>query len=624
MAVVNLSPFWHFSQKFILGGCSLFLMANIAVAKPPKLTSVADLRYGVALYHYYEADYMNALSELLVADARDGIKGHGDNPKIMEGGFALAYGLEEHASEIFERLLEQNRSVNVRDSAWFYLAKMRYKSADYLRAQEAVDQISSKPPKIIKADIDALRINLLIREKKLTEANILLDSPGVSDYWRPYIYFNLGSAWAREKNYAQAVYFFNRVGDEFYSKNEHRAIYDKAMTAAGYSNIFRERYPEAISEFSKVRLTSGLSNRALLGYGWAAVKMGDYQGALVPWQHLATSSLIDENSQEALIAVPFAYEKLGADGLALSNYQEAVRRYLGEIERLDNVMQNLNNDGLLATLQIKKSAGFDWLNYAEENQLSPRLAYLAPLFSREEFQLAVQDLRDLLASKEMLLEWLDKLDFYSEMLDDRSVSRAERAAIVQAPELKSRLNQMKKQRSMLAQNIEIAIGTKDYFSFSQGNEKKLLERVQRIASNIELLGDDPFIDEYQESYRKFHGLLLWQASEAFSERLWSSVKDLNQLDENIAAIDATLLRIDNILNSAPEIDPARLRIRESWKRINKQVVSIDAAIAHRQDNLGQQLLDILQNQRSRLSHYLAQSRLSVARIYDKGNSGEQR
>lgn len=625
MAAVSRMYFWRLSQYFLVGCLSLFLMTSVVASKPVTLTSVADLRYGVALYHYYQADYMSALSELLVADARDGINGHKDNPEIMEGGISLAYGLEVHASDIFERLLQQNRPVRVRDAAWFYLAKIRYKNRDYTRAQEALEHVSETPPQKLKEDIVALRINLFIRANEFTKASMLLDSPGVNDYWKPYIYFNLGSAWAREQNFTQAIYFFNLLEDEYYSKNEHRALYDKAMTAVGYANLFRERYTEAIRAFSKVRLTSSLSNRALLGYGWAAVKKGDYQLALKPWQHLATSSLIDENSQEALIAVPFAYEKLGAEGLALKNYQEAVQRYTSEIDRLDSVMDNLNEDGLLATLDIKKSEGFDWLSYAKKNELSPRLAYLAPLFSREEFQRAIHDLRDLLASKDMLTAWLNKLDFYSDMLNEREESRIDRTTFVNAPELKARMMFMKKQRAILAQSIEQTVATNDYFSFADDNEKALLKRIERMASNIEIMrNNDPFIEEYETSYRRYYGLLLWQASEAFTDRLWERKKGLKQLDNRIGKIEATLQRIEVILNTAPDIDPFRQRIQTSKTGIITQVANLDSAIEQRQTDLEMQLIAILQTQRNRLSHYLAQSRLSVARIYDKGNNGEER
>ena len=69
--------------------CTLPLVS--LAAEEPK-TTVADLRYGVSLYHYYQQDYLSALTELMVADSRDGIQGHADNPELMAAGISLAFG----------------------------------------------------------------------------------------------------------------------------------------------------------------------------------------------------------------------------------------------------------------------------------------------------------------------------------------------------------------------------------------------------------------------------------------------------------------------------------------------------------------------------------------------------
>lgn len=616
-------PTWHRVICTIL--CGVCFLVPSAMAAKPKLSSVADLRYGVALYHYYQADYMSALSELLVADAREGIKGHGDNPEIMEGGFSLAYGLETHASEIFERLLQNNRSQKTRDAAWFYLARMRYKNNELERAQEALDQISDKPSKDLKEDITALKINVLIRTNKLIEASMVLDKLGVNEYWLPYVNFNLGSAWARDKNFDQAIYHYNLLSKKFYIKNEHRALYDKAMTGAGYANLFNERYEDAIEEFKKVRLTSALSNKALLGYGWAAVNMEDYEAALKPWKHLASSSLIDENSQEALIALPFAYEKLGAEGLALKNYQLAAKKFSSEIERLDSVVEKLHAEGLIKTLEIEKSEGFDWLNYAQTHQLTPQLAYLAHLFAQEEFQGAVQDISDLLTSKSILESWYEKLDLYAEMLKLRAGSRSQKAQFIYDPQLKKQISDMKRQRAIKAQSIEEAVTKNDYFALVKGDQRALIERSLRVENNISKLRDrDPFIDEYQESSRRFKGLLLWEASEVFPEALWQERKAIKQLDESIEQIENTYLRIINLLSSSSDTGAYQARIDKARAQLQAHVIQMDDEVASLQAQLTSQFAAVLLEQRKRLSHYLAQSRLSIARIYDKGNEGEER
>jgi hypothetical protein len=98
-----------------------------ALGKEELKTQVADLRYGVALYHYYQHDHLSALAELMVADARDGIKGHGNNPELIAGGISLAYGMQNRAETIFTQILkDDSRPQSVRDAAWFYLGKLYY------------------------------------------------------------------------------------------------------------------------------------------------------------------------------------------------------------------------------------------------------------------------------------------------------------------------------------------------------------------------------------------------------------------------------------------------------------------------------------------------------------------
>ena len=104
--------------------CLLTLPNSFAAEKPK--SEVADLRYGVALYHYYQQDYIPAISELMIADARDGIHGHSNNPELIAGGISLAFGMQKHAEALFGHVLEDNnRPQNMRDAAWFYLGKLQ-------------------------------------------------------------------------------------------------------------------------------------------------------------------------------------------------------------------------------------------------------------------------------------------------------------------------------------------------------------------------------------------------------------------------------------------------------------------------------------------------------------------
>lgn len=612
------------AKVLLLVFLSAVAVSSTAGKKEKPLSSVADLRYGVALYHYYQTDYREALTELLIAKQRGGIQGHGDNPVLMEGGFALAYGLERYAGDIFKQVLAANVPDDAQVAAWYYLARMRYMRSDWAMSQRSIEEVTAiaerdkKSTRAIASDLDALKINLAIKQNDLPEAERILKQKNLSADWLPYMYFNLGSAYARAQQFDQAIQYFNRVAEREYVANEFRSLYDKAMTAAGYAYLLSDRQQQAMERFSRVRLDSPLSGRALLGYGWAAAERDNYREALKVWSHLSQASLIDENSQEALVAVPYAYEKLGMEGYALQQFQKAEQGFREELARLDNVIANLRGDTLLQALQIENADGVDWLNYAETNQLAPQLSYLIALFAREEFQMRVQELRDLLAVQKNNQRWREKLAFYSGMLGDRENDRVDKSTLLAKDALKKQIDTMQAQRDILAQRIENIAGSKDYFALAMGDEAELIERVQRSRKVIPLLRDtDPFIDDTEESVRWYYGMLLWEASENFSKRLWRAVKTLNGLDDAIAALRENYTSVETILSSAPDLAPYRVRIADGSLRLENQSADIDIAVDAAKEQLRVQVVSVLTEQRQRIQHYLAQSRLSVARLYDK-------
>ncbi len=608
--------FKRLSKQLLLFLC-LSLCASGVYAKK-KITAVEDMRYGVALYYYYQGDYLKALTELLVAKERGGIQGHGDNPEIMEGGFSLGFGLERHASEIFERLLRENRSKRSRDAAWFFLSKLRYLRNDWEGANEALAKVRSKPAGDIRHEVYAHQINLAIQQNNLEEAQRLLKKRRPSADWLPYVHYNLGAAYARQGDFDRALEHFAELSFEEYPTDELRALYDKAMTSAGYAYLITKQYEKAIEQFSRVRLTSAHSNRALLGYGWAAAELGRFNEALKPWAYLANSSLADENSQEALVAVPYAYEKLGSEGQALAHFKQAEQRFLEELVRLDGVIDSMKGGQLLEALKIERSSGMDWLKNVRENQVSPQLGYLADLFSQEDFQGVVQELRDLVGIREDFILWQEKLSFYRNLMDERERGRNTKAEELAARELTDAIKRMKAQRRNLAKRIENITANKDYFALANADEKDLIERVQRMQRNIEALREtDPFIDESEEAARRFYGILLWNASEQYSDRLWRAIKTLNLLDKTLATVTRNHEKVQYLIENPQDLVPLKFALNDAQDRLDIMSAQVDLIIDKTQDDLRRRTTDVLLEQRKRLNHYIAQSRLSMARLYDK-------
>jgi tetratricopeptide (TPR) repeat protein len=612
--------------RALLPGLLLSLVLPVC-AKDKPLSSVADLRYGVALYNYYQNRNLEAMTELMVAQQKGGIQGHGDNPEIMAGGFSMAYGMERHASEIFERLLDANRPQRTRDSAWFYLAQMRYLRGDWPAADQALAKISGEPHDELAPQVAGLRFNLAVQRGEMAAAENILRN-NLKSPLTPYMQFNLGAAYSREGEFAQATPFFLELQKLPTHAPEYLALYDKAMTGAGYAALLDKRYGEAVNHFSQVRLDSPLANRALLGYGWAAVEQGDYTLALKPWQQLARRSLIDEYTQEALVAIPYAYEKMGYKNQALQEFRNAEADYLAEIEQLRQVIGQVQGYAIREALNIDRSVDINWLDQAQQQQLSPQLTYLITLFSREDFVGLVRELRDLLAIQNQFREWQGKLDFYSAMLDEREANREQEMDILARQQLDEKIADLETQRDSHAAEVARLAQQEDFLALVDEVDAARLERILRAEKNIGILQRAAWdmgvevmpaaeLEQLGETLRRQKGLMVWRAMEMYDERLWRAKMELAELDRELTSARAAQRRVRDILEQGFDLQPYRQRIAAASEQLLVQSTDIDHAIELSQDALRGKVLLVLEQQQARLQHYLAQSRLSIARLLDQ-------
>ncbi len=621
----------HFCRWCILP--LLFLSCSAFAEKP--LSSVADLRYGAALYEYYQGNYLDALTELMIAEQRGGIKGHGDNPKLIEGGISLSFGMEQKAGDIFSELLvadengEFSRPLEVRNAAWFYLGKLRYLRGDWDGTDESFKNIGGRFDPALLSELESLAINLSIRQNQLEKAEGDLARARYVDDMLPYLYYNLGNAYSRQQQYDKAIEYYNKLIEFPFSVNlavreEQLVLYDRALTAAGYAYVLQGQPEKAIEQFLQVRLDSPFSDRALLGYGWAAFDMEDYTIALKPWQELSRRSLVFATTQEAIIAVPYTYEKLRGNGEALQAYLSAEGAFEKEIARIDEVMAEIDELDLLAAFKIDETDERNWFLLDENAGVKPHLTYLTELFSLNRFQGAVQELRDLLNISAELDVWHEKLESYEYMLDIRQIYRDNRIADIQQRGLNENVEQLMVKRDVLDAEYKRIIAERDYFSLVKDDENELVSIVERMERNIDIVrrAGEP-TDEYEEQLRRFKGLVTWQASYVFSEKSWELKRAIGELDGVILESLTDFDRFNRVVEEEPDIAPYRRRIDAMQARLDVQLADINSAVEFAENELRGQVQNELASQKLRLQHYMSQARLSVARLYDEVAKDQQ-
>lgn len=619
---------------------------SVAAEEKPK-TAVADLRYGVALFHYYQQDYVNAIAELMVADARNGIQGHSDNPELIAGGISLAFGMQNHAESVFSQILQdERRPQSVRDAAWFYLGKLYYTRGDWAAAEQSFNRVSTDFKPALRAQLQALQINIRIRDKRYAELTPKTVEQSELRGWNPYALYNLGAAHAREGNFTQAQLFFNALADIDIAKDPRTratqwALQDKSSTALGYSYLAEKKYAAAIREFTKVRLDGIYANQALLGYGWAAVAQEEYTTALQPWQLLRSRSLIYPAVQESLLALPFAYEKLNAQGEAVAAYELAEELLAREIQLIRDMRATLTEGELLTLVDAKPMVeeearkalqndeegqgltaviaddGQNWLKLDGTSIIKTRSAYMSELFAQTRFQTAVLELRDLLRLQRLLQNWQPKLIAYRELLLEKQALRGRQEQQLTQSAFALQAQQLQQRRDQFATRLQQIIAADDYLALADADTRALQERVTRAGQTIaRMQAAGQQTDELAQRQKMFAGILLWRAAQHYPIALAEQQRELAQIDSALASVIKTQIHIDEITATSLDIQPVLARLQTLQQETATQLHATEQLIAQQTRVLREQVDQQLASHEKRLKNYLSQAHLAVARLYD--------
>ncbi|HSB97674.1 MAG TPA: hypothetical protein VLC91_14545 [Spongiibacteraceae bacterium] len=617
------------------------------------LTSVQDLRYGVVLYDFFQDDYFQALTELLLGEQKQDMPHHAEFAQLLRGGISLSYGMDRQAREIFDALLAQHPKPEVRDRAWFYLGKNLYERGDNVGAADMLQRSGEQLPALLIDERNYLRANIALQSDDLEGAGLpqiksaapppraAEESPkkGIAGFfqkgtewllqkntagdaanpWSPYLSFNRGALLARRGDWQAAANDFNAAANQPLRDEEHKALRDRALVAAGYAYLGANASQAALATFRQVRLNGPFADKALLGYGWAAVQLQDYPLALQPWQTLNERSLLLPAVQESLLAVPYAYEKLDALAQALQEYERAEQLFNQEIARLDAAQAQLQNASLLS-LWLEPDSADTWISRHQELPVTPQLPYLEHLLALNSIQDAIKDMRDLAMLDRYLVDWQERLN----ALDTaQALQYQRRQKILQDhPERKAAdtYQSLLQQRAAVAsalQQAERHADGRDLQSAAEIATTKRLERVRQHIDSLKRGGQDVVAAE--ESYRRYNGLLLWQTQENYAPRRWELTKQLRGLDQQLADAQQQQLRVANLVERARQPEQGE-RIRALTKRLQTSLNNI-----HNAQQQGEQVLRAraraeLQAQRARLVAYLARTRLAKARLYDKGTT----
>lgn len=525
-----------------------------------ELSGIKDPEFGEALFDFHRKQYFSAATGLIAAQANQKLQYHTKEARWLLADLYLSYGLHRQAGRIFSTVGAQQVPPDIAARANFYIAKDWYRRGYLKRAQDALLRSRESLPIELQDERRLLLALVLMKRNRFGEGVAVLSQFIDKSEWAAYARYNMGIGLIQTGRLKEGVALLEKVAKLRSKKSEMQLLRDKANLALGFAFLGVPKPQQARSYFREVSLNGPLSNRALLGMGWALSARGKHKQSLGPWLELHKRTDIDVAVQESLLAVPYALSELGAYRQALQHYEKAITVYNAEIDRLGQAVDLLRaGESLTSVVSNNRNDG---LEQHGQSPGPPESHYLVSLFATHDFQETLRNYHALQSVSQSLKCWSSTL----------------------AQEKQHDLpNQLAKTKEAM-KSADAALGTVDSS-----------QRCGRLNASQH-----------------------WRLSENFEPSLWLSREASDHLSLPVGDGALTTAPVieeqETVAERQERFDRYSAEFRE---RVAQLQTEVDRVVHSHALYLQALAADELDRRRQQLRSYLTQARFGLAQVYDR-------
>jgi hypothetical protein len=252
----------------------------------------------------------------------------------------------------------------------------------------------------------------------------------------------------------------------------------------------------------------------------------------VPWSILSEREITDSAVQEAMLAVPYAYGKLGVYSKAALLYGRALEAFGSEIDRLGASIKSIREGKFLRALvreELKQDA--NWVVKLRELPETPETYYLLTLMASHAFQESLKNYLDLEQLRKKLEVWGGDLNAFEEII-------AHRRAYYQPllPEIDRKFRQLDsqmrlrlEQRDRIEQRLQnmLVVPRPDYLATAQ--ERIISERIAQLEQKL-TIGNATAPGGIVARIQRLRGVLHWNIHTTYDQRFTDAHKNLRELN----------------------------------------------------------------------------------------------
>lgn len=613
----------------------LLLLALLATSSA-RSDQLKDLYFGEALYYAHQGQFFEALERLdtevkqhidIDEPELDTLYYHIDDAEFSLGDFELRYRMHHRAGRAIKAVLEGAVDERIRNDAAYRLARIHFQKGQLEDALLALDRIQGKIPEAIQDDIEFLRANVYLAQERPAESIDTLKGLQNSRNFAGFAAYNLGIAYLQDGQRAAAGEQLDRAGQISTDDAAELAIRDKANLVLGTILLESGEYEKAIPYLNRVRLDGPFANQALLSSGWANLSIDSLERAVVPWNILAQREVTDRATQEAMLALPYAYGKLNVHGRAAISYGHALDSFSAEVEKLNTSIDSIREGKFLEALvreEIRKDK--DWVIRLRSLPQAPETYYLMQLLASHDFQTGLQNYLDLADLRKKLLRWEAGFDSFDEMVDVRHGHYEPLLPDVDEEfrQLDSRMRLRVEQHKMLVRRRDDLLTTPRPKFLATREEQATLGRLEAMEAQLDG-SESAFATSMMRRIKRVKGMLTWTLETEYHERL-------TRFDENLRGLDAAMAigqeQYDQFVRSRQAATHSYVGYEKPIKRLRTQVRTavdqVDLLMARQGRLLEVVAIEELIARRGRLENYGDKARFALADSYDRATQAQAR
>ncbi len=611
--------------------CSTILLtASHAIAAPePVYTELQDPYFAEALYHAQQGEYFEAIARLdtelkqhygVDEPQLDSLHFHINEAEFSVGDIELSYRMHRRAGRAIKAVIEGNVAPAVRNEAIYRLARIYFQKEQHINALHAIERIEGEIPPRIVNDVEFLKAQIYMSTGRFSDAEKIFSSLQGETSHEGFSSYNLGVSQFAQNKVEEGTQSLARAGGISSSQRAVQAIKDKSNLVLASRFMDEGQLQNAQKYFDRVRLDGPFSNRALLGFGWAEAKQEKYDRALVPWSILAKRNVTDPSVQEALLGVPYAYGKLGLYGKSALMYNSALNAISGELDKLDASITSIKKGAFLKALvreELKKDEG--WVIRLRELEETPETYYLMQLMASHDFQSSLQNYLDLEALRKKLDSWGEYYASYEEVIAIRRQYYEPLLPSIdeQFRKLDSRIRLRLEQRDRIATRLKTMLVSPrpDYLTTAgERIARAKIAQLEKQAGGVMQNENHPTV----QRLNRLKGILHWNITTQYDERLTEAFKHLTELDEDLAHLKEKYNSFVRTRQAATQsyqgYDKQIHRLRIKTKKAKEQVKILMARQGHMLEVMA---VNELMTRRQKLEQYQVKVRFAMAESYDR-------